>query len=147
MANICKYKVEVRGPKNACFAFWGSMSASDDGQLLEEEGDDLNHKLRFLGFCKWSVDAYCNPYEGQRPVEIPDDPDQAYWFAMNHYMFHTVQERSEMFDVEVFCCSNDIDDFFPEEEIYEHYICGAETENNEDEYMHRELEITDDWFE
>lgn len=146
MANICKYKVEVRGKKNACYAFWASMSSCDDGTVLKEEGDDDNYILRFLGFCKWSVNAYCNPFKGKKPVQLPSDPDEAFSLAMDKYWYYTVQERSEMFQVEVFCCSNDIDDFWEEGEEYQHYINGSIASTEDDFKMHEELKITPDWY-
>jgi hypothetical protein len=110
MANICQYKAKVKGKRNACYAFFGSMSCSDGKWINEENGTDDETILIFEGYCKWSVDCYCKPWKGAFPVEIPDNYNQAYEEAENKYWYHTVQERSKMFDVEVWCYSVDTDD-------------------------------------
>lgn len=122
MANICEYKVIVKGKRNACMAFFGSMSCLDDKWIVSETGTDDEYTVFFQGDCKWSVDSYCNPWTGSFPVELPDDPDEAYQFAENNYWYHTVQERSKMFNVEVLCNSADIDDYTGD--YFEHYING-----------------------
>ena len=67
-ANYCDYKVIVKGRRNACYAFFGSMSCLDDKSIVEATGTDAACTLRFAGSCKWSVDAYCAPWDGPRPV-------------------------------------------------------------------------------
>lgn len=127
MANICSYKVIVKGKKNACYAFFGSMPCYDDKYILEEEGTNESCTVRFDGNCKWSVDSYCNPWTGGFPVILPDDPDEAMEEAENKYWYNTVQERSKMFGVEVWCNSADVEDYDPDEgpyQIFEHYING-----------------------
>jgi hypothetical protein len=127
VANCCSYKVIVKGKKNACYAFFGSMSCMDGKQINEEFGTDENYTVRFSGGCKWSVDAYCEPWDGVFPVKLPENAKEAYEEAEDKYWYKTVQERSKMFNVEVFCNSADIDDFDPEIgycELYEHYING-----------------------
>ena len=146
MANSCKYKGEVRGKKNACYAFYGSMSVLDYNDIFSEEGTDEDYKLRFEGTCKWSVDSYCNPFKGEIPVELPKDYEEAYNEAYEKYWYYTVQERSAMFQVEVFCCSNDIDDFNPKWEVKEHYINGEYAVSDEDDLIYKSLEIKPDWF-
>ena len=144
MANICKYKVIVRGKKNACYAFFGSMSCMDYKEILRESGDNENCEVMFEGTCKWAVDMYCNPFSGEKPVQLPEDPDEAYKEAENNYWYNTVQERSEMFQVEVLCNSIDIDEFNPDWNIWEHYISGKPVYDDDDE-MPEELEIADSW--
>ncbi len=122
MANICEYKVIVKGRKNACYAFVGSMSALDEKEIVEESGTDELYTLRFEGSCKWGVDAYCHPWDGEFPVVLPEDADDAMEEAENKYWYHTVQERSKMFEVEVLCNSADIDEAIGE--IFEHYRNG-----------------------
>ena len=127
MANICEYKVIVKGRKNACYAFFGSMSCLDDKQILEETGTAEQCTIRFEGNCKWSVDSYCTPWDGAFPVLLPEDADAALSEGEEKYWYNTVQDRSRMFEVEVWCNSADIDDYDPEEgpcEIFEHYIHG-----------------------
>jgi hypothetical protein len=109
MANACDYKVIVKGKKNACYAFFGSMSAYDYKDITSESGTDDKFVLFFEGDCKWSVDSYCTPWEGGFPVELPDDPDEAMREAEDKYWYNTVQERSKMFGVEVQCNSADVE--------------------------------------
>lgn len=122
MANICKYKVIVKGKKNACYAFYGSMSSLDNKDIVDEEGTNENYTLRFEGDCKWSVDSYCEPWDGEYPVELPEDAEDALYEAEDKYWYKTVRDRSRMFAVEVLCCSADVD--YPVQEYFEHYICG-----------------------
>ncbi len=142
MANICNYKVKVKGKRNACYAFFGSMSVLDGKSIISETGTEDETIIIFEGDCKWSVDSYCNPFMGKKPVDLPDDADEALNLAEESYWYNTVQERSEMFQVEVWCNSGDpdcIDDILEEmgdidlSEIdpdilspymFEHYING-----------------------
>ena len=145
MANLCSYKVKVKGPRNACYAFFGSMSCADDKYFLSESGTMEETVLVFQGNCKWSVDSYCRDWEDECPVELPEDPNEAMEEAENKYWYYTVQDRSEMFNVEVWCNSADFDDMGAIEEMldemdvdikdadlsvmcYEHYVNGLETE-------------------
>ena len=146
MANICKYKGLIRGKKNACYAFYGSMSVFDYNDIQSEKGTNEQYELEFEGTCKWSVDSYCTPFEGEIPVKLPEDPEEAYNLANEKYWYNTVQERSEMFQVEIYCCSNDIDDFNPNWEVWEHYVNGESIETKEDKLIHEKLKITDKWF-
>lgn len=126
MANCCAYKVIVKGRKNACYAFFGSMSAMDYKDISLEEGTDECCILHFDGNCKWHVDCYCKPWLGDTPVALPEDAEDAYQKAEEDYWYHTVQDRSRMFAVEVWCNSADIEDYVDKpNEIFEHYICGV----------------------
>jgi len=126
MANCCEYKVIVKGKKNACYAFFGSMSCMDYKDIVSETGTDEDCILRFEGNCKWSVDSYCEPWNGTFPVDIPENYEEAYQLAENKFWYHTVEERSKMFEVEVFCNSADIEDYEDEPiEYFEHYISGV----------------------
>lgn len=127
MANICEYKVIVKGRKNACYAFFGSMSCLDDKWIAEETGTQEQCTIRLEGNCKWAVDAYCRPWEGETPVVLPEDAENAMTEGENKYWYYTVRDRSRMFGVEVWCNSADIEDYDPDLgpcEVFEHYICG-----------------------
>jgi hypothetical protein len=129
VANCCSYKVIVKGKKNACYAFFGSMPCMDGKQISREFGTDENYTVKFNGGCKWSVDAYCTPWQGNFPVKLPEDAKEACNEAWEKYRDKSVQERSKMFEVEVMCNSADIDDYDPEfglGELYEHYINGED---------------------
>lgn len=117
MANICQYKVIVKGKKNACYAFYWSMSVLDGIWIEEESGDSDNYQMRFEGSCKWSVDSYCGRWEKDYNITIPETEIEA-----QGYCGITVQERSKLFGVEVLCNSADIDD--SGFEIFDHYING-----------------------
>lgn len=128
MANYCDYKVIVKGRRNACYAFFGSMSCLDNKWVEEENGTDENCTLRFAGNCKWSVDAYCKPWDGTFPVPLPKDAQDALSAAEEQYWYYTVRQRSQMFAVEVWCNSADVDDCDPDEgpvEIFMHYVNGT----------------------
>ena len=70
MANICEYKVKVKGKKNACYAFYGSMSVMDYKDMDRESGSGSNFELTFAGNCKWAVDSYCKPWDGDFSVNF-----------------------------------------------------------------------------
>ena len=126
MANVCRYKVIVKGKKNACYAFYGSMFCFDQ-TILKEKEDNGIWTMSFDGSCGWAVDAYCEPWKGDFPVALPEDSDKAMSEAGDKYLHKTVQERSKMFEVEVWCNSADIDVYDPHygpREIFEHYING-----------------------
>lgn len=148
MADICNYKIKVHGRKNACYAFMGSTSKYDDVDILHEYGSEDNYTLIFSGCCKWAIDMYCHDFKGEKPVILPNNADELYSHAEDKYWYHSVQERSEMFQVEVWCNSGspetfesviydilesgeltlddikDNDEFTPY--MYEHYNCGKE---------------------
>ena len=143
MANLCSYKVKVKGPRNACYAFFGSMSAADDKSIISEDGTEAETILIFEGNCKCGVDSYCRPWQGTFPAMIPDNAEDAMSEAEEKYWYYTVQERSKMFNVEVWCNSGDFEDLGDIEEMlaeqglsfkdidfsifcYEHYINGEE---------------------
>ena len=134
MANICEYNVLVKGKKNGCYAFYGSMPVLDDIQILEEKGTDDNYEMRFNGDCKWSVDSYCTTRKENGPVsDLPEDYEEAYDYGQDRWGF-TVQDRSEMYDVEVYCNSADVEDYDDEPyQIFEHYIKGEEQPDSDDE--------------
>ena len=122
MANICEYRVIVKGRKNACYAFFGSMSCCEEKIIDDESGSNEDFAMRFHGWCKWDVDCYCTPWEGEFPVTLPEDFEKARDEAEEQYWYNTVKERSKMFDVEVWCNSADIDD--PMFDYFEHYKNG-----------------------
>lgn len=124
MANVCIYKGIVKGKQNACMALIGSMPCfgEKDWDVLVDGGEENNWEISFEGNCKWSVDSYCEPWTGPFPVEIPEDAEEAELFAMEHYVDHTLQDRSKMFEVEVLCVSADGDCSC--EGKHEHYLNG-----------------------
>ena len=77
MANFCEFKFEIRGKKNACYAFLGSTSC-DDYSIDHESGTEDNYVIQYSGSCKYSPDAYCKDWEGETPVVIPENAKEAY---------------------------------------------------------------------
>ena len=126
MANICNYRFIVRGAKNACYAFLGSK-LDYDGEVREEGGTDEDYYLTYSGGCAWYVDARCDPYDGETPVDIPSDPQEAYDLASLKYTGITSQSRSAMFGVDVYCIGDPADDVYRSEfkvASESHYING-----------------------
>ena len=122
MPNTSEYRVIVKGRKNACYAFYGSMSNIDEKGIGVESGDEEDYTLKFQGYCEWDVDSDCGPWDGDFPVTLPEDYLEAEREAEDKYRGIIVQERSKLFEVEVWCNSMDIDD--PEFYTYEHYNSG-----------------------
>ena len=59
MANICLYKIKVKGSKKACYKLVDMMPLySGEKEYISEEGTDEDFTLVFTGDCKWSVDCY-----------------------------------------------------------------------------------------
>ena len=139
IANYCSYKVIVKGKKNACYAFLGSMSCCDDKWIVDESGADDDFTLHFEGNCKWAVDAYCTPWDGPFPVELPENYQEAYNEAEEKYWYNTVRERSKMFNVDVACNSGDDDCHFEGMDLYEHYCNGEKIKDDcPDELLFKE---------
>lgn len=135
MANICEYHILVRGRRNACHALFGGQSVLDEKWITNESGSDEDCSLVFQGTCKWYVDAYTSPYLGSPELTIPADPQDAELFGEGFWGV-SLQEKSRLFDVEVWCNSIDIDS--PVAIFSNHYICG---ESNDVSYEDMPQEI------
>lgn len=147
MANFCQFEFEVRGKKNACYAFLGSTSA-EDYSIVHEEGTDDNYVIQYSGSCKYFPDAYCEEWKKDTPVNIPDDAKEAFAKA-DEYTPYDVQSRSKMFGIEVLCNYCDMDALqeameYAEEEFdlsegiadwYTHYINGEKIEDECPDYL------------
>ena len=147
MANFCQFEFEVRGKKNACYAFLGSTSA-EDCSIVNEEGTDEAYVIQYSGACKNFPDAYCKEWEGATPVQIPADANAAFEKAQE-YTPYTCKSRSKMFEVEALCNYCDMDalaealeyceeEFDPSEGIadwYTHFINGEIIEDECPDYL------------
>lgn len=122
MANLCKFKIIVKGRKNACAAFYASTVSNGGLSVMEEHGTVDNYYLRFEGGCNWSVDYRSKKWDGPCPVELPEDIQEAGVKAKQAYSDYSLQDRSRMFRVEVLCNSGDVDDF--DCARYVHYRSG-----------------------
>lgn len=110
MANVCKFKIIVKGRANACAAFYTS-TPSFGLTIVEEHGTEDDHYLRFEGSCKWSIDYGVQRWNGAVPVVLPENIREAGEKAMRNYSDYYMQDRSRMFQVEVLCNSADLDDY------------------------------------
>lgn len=119
MANICLYKIKVKGTKDACYALVNMMPLySWEKEYISEEGTDNDFTLVFSGACKWSVSAYTvrqvgiTPYTPEEILKIEDGDG---WDI-------PLIDKSLLLSCEIFCNSKDIDD--SSWSTYEHYKNG-----------------------
>lgn len=119
MANICLYKIMVKGTEKACNFLAEAMPQYNDSfEILTEEGTPEDFTLVFQGDCKWSVDAYTKPMADPKPwTEAELDATDPY----DHWCT-TLKDKSILLDCEILCVSMDIDD--GEEPLYEHWNRG-----------------------
>ena len=138
MADICEYKAKVVGKKNACYATFGSFPFMDSKTIEKEYGTETDYTLFLHGYCKWTVDQYASDYDGPKDIVIPEDPDEAAKFGAE-YHGTTVRSCSELFNVEIWCNSADID--APDGVFSEHYISGESDDSITYKEMPREIEM------
>lgn len=121
MANICLYKIKVKGTKKACHKLIHMMPLySGDKDVLREEGTDENYELVFTGDCKWSVDSYTKFEEDLKPYTDEELDKVRDGYGWNY----PLTNKSTLLDCEIFCNSKDIDDCCYA--VYEHYNKGIE---------------------
>lgn len=121
MANICLYKIKVKGSKKACYKLVDMMPLySGEKEYISEEGTDEDFTLVFTGDCKWSVDCYTKfekdlkPYTEEELDKVSDGDGWNY----------PIQNKSTLLNCEIFCNSKDIDDVGYA--YYQHYDKGVE---------------------
>ena len=121
MANICLYKIKVKGTKASCYALVNMMPLySWEKEYLSADGTEEDYTLVFSGACKWSVSAYTKkqkdlvPYT---PEEIASIQDGDGWDIC-------LEDKSLLLGCEIFCNSKDIDDYCYAD--YEHYKNGQQ---------------------
>ena len=130
MANICEYKVYVKGKKTACYAFLGAMPQLEDYEILmrkESPESGVEFGLSFVCCCKWAVDAYThedNETSVVKSEDIPTDITEAIKFGEKFYPVN-LRSKSRILDVEVYCVSIDLDDPI---ELYADYIVSGVTD-------------------
>ncbi len=111
MANICVYKVKVKGKKNHCYAMLGVLPKSDENEILREEGSDENYTLVFRNNCKWSLTYHqYKEFDGTKFNDIPDDPYEA-MAKFDGIWEYSMAALSKMLDVNIWYNSGDIDDW------------------------------------
>lgn len=127
MANVCDYKMVVKGRKSSCYAFVAGQNWLDYKEIEYEEGTDEDYEVYFTGTCKWSVDAYCGEYTDSCPVKIPDNlktkAEVDEWCSETFHAGYNVKSRSKMFSVDVQCNSR-CTEGDPETAYYIHYKNG-----------------------
>ena len=131
MANICLYKIKVRGRKRACYALVDMMPLySWEKEYLSEEGTEDDFELIFLGACKWSVDCYTTKMKNPVPFteeELNAVGDGDHWDK-------TLKDKSVLLDCEIWCNSKDIDACGCA--CYEHYNRGKEVNDETPKELH-----------
>lgn len=119
MANICIYKVMVKGRKRACYALVDMMPLyTSDKEMLIEEGTEEDFTLVFTGDCKWYPDAYTKAVENLAPFteeELSNVKDGDYWNL-------PLLQKSLALGCDIYCNSKDID--AGGKAYYEHYYRG-----------------------
>lgn len=140
-----EYKIMVKGPLNACYAFMGSTKSIDEPKIISEAVNDKETIIVFYVKNHFPIDMYCKDFTGDKPIVFLNDKKIAFQEAKSKYLHYTIRERSEMFNVEVWCnggstevCDNaianalydgdikleDLKDYTFDPYIYEHYNCG-----------------------
>ena len=121
MANICLYKVMVKGPKLNCYKLVDMMPLySYEKEYLLEEGNDNDFTLIFFGDCKGSVDSYTSIHKNL----IPFTKEQIEAIKDGDYWEYPLNEKSILLGVDIMCNSKDIDSSSWAE--YIHYNKGKE---------------------
>lgn len=119
MANVCLYKIKVKGTQKACYALVNMMPLySGEKEYISEEGTETDFTLVFQGDCKWAVDSYTQPMTN--PVafteeELDQVQDGDHWGV-------TLKDKSILLNCEIFCNSKDIEN--PGYADYVHYDKG-----------------------
>lgn len=131
MANICMYKIKVKGNKQACYALVNMMPLySYEKEYMLEEGTEDDFTLVFKGDCKWSVEAYTSPMEN--PVQLSKHEIES--ICDGDHWDKTLRDKSIMLGVEIYCNSKDIDDSCWS--VYEHYNKGVKIKDECPKELH-----------
>ena len=126
MANICEYHVLVKGRKNACYALYGSMPLimGSEKNIEYQGGTEKDYQIVFTGQCKWSVDYRTDMYDKLEIQTVPDEQNEAIAFGEDYFDV-SLQGKSRIFQIEVWCNSVDLDEFYG--------ICSYHFNNGKDE--------------
>lgn len=119
MANICLYRIQVKGTEKACRFLTEAMPQyCDSFEILDEYGTPDDFTLSFQGDCKWSVDAYTEDMNDPKPwteAELDAADPYDHWGT-------TLKDKSILLNCEIWCASMDIDDGV--EPDFEHWKRG-----------------------
>ena len=80
-----EYKIMVKGPRIACYAFIGSTKSIDEPTIISETVNDKETIIVFYVKNHLPIDMYCKDFTGDKPVELPDDKDVAFQEAKSKY--------------------------------------------------------------
>ena len=131
MANICLYKIKVKGTKDACYALINMMPLySWEKDILSEEGEDDDYTLIFTGACKWSTSSYTHHTDGL----VPYTPEQVANVQDGDGWDICMLDKSLLLSCEIFCNSKDIDDSCYA--VYEHYNKGKQVYDDCSKELH-----------
>jgi len=105
MANVCNYHIKVKGTAKNCYAFMCSTNTCSGKWIEYEEGTEKNYTLRYSGDCKWDIDSYTH-YGTADISTMPENTlDMTQWCFDNRINELDLVSRSELFNVEVWCCT------------------------------------------
>ena len=121
MANICLYKIKVKGTKLSCEKLIDIMPLYNwEKYILDTKGEEEDYEIVFLGACKNHINAYTTSLKNPLPLtkeEIEKIEDGDYWTT-------TLCDKSILLNCEIFCNFKDIDN--NGYAVYVHYKKGRE---------------------
>jgi hypothetical protein len=138
MANICEYRLRVKGKKEDCNLFLYSMPAYNFLDPITEEGTDDNFIIEAVGDCKWDLYSYVeetpDDYNHTDVRKNIKDEEDCYdlWYI-------PLKDKTKIFNVEVQVSWADIDNPIANEDgsikyNYEHWNNGEEITPIENEH-------------
>jgi hypothetical protein len=108
MANICEYRLRIKGKKENCYHFLNSMSVYSNCETFKEEGTDDSFIIEAIGDCKWDVYAYIKKvpakFNFEEALKRALEGDYSAFFNL------PLKDKSKMFDIEVQISWTDVED-------------------------------------
>ena len=113
MADYCNYRIHARGRRAACLMLFLAMPCADSKELITAEGTADDFVIHFESCCKYSLDAYCKPYDGtidcsgleniklDADEEIAESDLYEYEELGLPYWYITMQQKSELLQLEI----------------------------------------------
>ncbi len=105
MANICDFKIHVRGTKKAALMLYATaVAAPYEGDIDYEGGTDDEYIIHFSGSCKWGIDAYCEKRWNKKPIDlsaIDEETIRSNEELAGKYSQYKMKAKSGMFQCEV----------------------------------------------
>ncbi len=136
MANICYYKIKVKGSRKSCYKLIDMMPVySGEIVIIDELGSDKDYSLIFEGSCKNEIDAYTKKHKNISSLS----KDKINNIKDGDYLDYPLSEKSLLLKVEILCNTLSEDGF----NKYFHYNKG----NSIKDKCPDELEISFDSLE